>query len=207
MTTFDRVRTAVRGLTPGYFALVMASGIVSMGLRLQGYVGMSLVLLAVGIVAFVGLVALTAWRALAYRDQLVADFMHSGRAFGFFTFIAGTNVLGTRLGMEGMPVATAVLLVVGGLSWLVLGYVIPWTAVLSSDERPVVINAHGTWFIWVVASQSVAVSAASIEPVFDAARDQLAVVAGVSWPVGVLRYAAAGICVSARLVIYELSRE
>jgi len=207
METAERVRTAVRGLTPGYFALVMASGIVSMGLHLQGYAALSLVLLGVGVLAFVVLLVLTAWRALVYRDALVADFMHSGRAFGFFTFIAGTNVVGTRLGMEGMPVATAVLLAVGGLSWLVLGYVIPWTAVLSSDERPVVINANGTWFIWVVASQSVAVSAASIEPVFDAARDQLAVVAVVSWSVGVVLYAAAGIFVSARLMIYELRPE
>src|SRR5699024_9154031 len=106
-----------------------------------------------------------------------------------------------RLGMEGRHEITAVLLIVGGLTWLVLGYVIPWTAVLSNDERPIVVNANGTWFIWVVASQSVAVSAASIEPVFDAARDQLAVVAVVSWSVGVILYAAAGIFVSARLMV------
>ncbi|WP_298330616.1 tellurite resistance/C4-dicarboxylate transporter family protein [Haloactinopolyspora sp.] len=207
MGTADRVRTAVRGLTPGYFALVMACGIVSLGFHLQGHVAVSMGLLVVGVVAFAVLLVLTAWRALAYRAELVADFMHPGRAFGFFTFIAGTNVLGTRLEMEGLHAVTAGLLAVGGLAWLVLGYVIPWTAVLGNDERPVIINANGTWFIWVVASQSVAVSAASIEPVFDAARDQLAVVAVVSWSVGIILYAAAGIFVSARLMVYELRPE
>ena len=41
-TLLDRVRTAVEGLTPGYFALVMASGILSVGLALEGYVVLSL---------------------------------------------------------------------------------------------------------------------------------------------------------------------
>ncbi|MFD1505901.1 hypothetical protein ACFSBG_09465 [Georgenia yuyongxinii] len=33
----DRVRTAVRGLASGYFALVMGSGIISVGMRLEGF--------------------------------------------------------------------------------------------------------------------------------------------------------------------------
>lgn len=44
-------------------------------------------------------------------------------------------------------------------------------------QRPVVANANGTWFIWVVASQSVATSAASLEPVFPSLRDGLAIAA------------------------------
>jgi tellurite resistance protein TehA-like permease len=68
----------------------------------------------------------------------------------------------------------------------------------------VVATANGTWFIWVVASQSVAVSAASLEPVFSAARNALAVVAVFSWSVGVFLYAAAGVFVAARMMLYEL---
>ncbi|MFF1272147.1 hypothetical protein ACFVZC_01760 [Streptomyces marokkonensis] len=57
-----------------------------------------------------------------------------------------------------------VLLVIAALIWLVLGCTIPWAAVLSRSERPVVVAANGTWFVWVVASQSVAVAAATLEP-------------------------------------------
>ena len=70
-------------------------------------------------------------------------------------------------------------------------------------HRPVIANANGTWFIWVVASQSVAVSAASLEPVYRSLRDGLAVVAVFSWSVGVFLYAAAGIFVAARMMLYE----
>lgn len=202
-----RVRDAVHGLTPGYFALVMGSGIISVGMLLDGYVALSVLLLVVCVASFVVLVVLTAWRLVAYREAVVDDFTDPRRGFGFFTFIAGTNVLGVRVAMDGHYTLTAVLLVVAGLTWLVLGYVVPWTAVLGRQQRPVVAAANGTWFIWVVASQSVAVSAASIEPVFESSRALLAVVAVFSWSVGVFLYVAAGIFVSARMMLYDLRPE
>lgn len=202
-----RVDSAVEGLTPGYFALVMASGIISVGMELEGFRTLSLGLLGVCGVAFVVLLVLTGWRFVEYRAAVNDDFMDPRRAFGFFTFVAGTNVLGVRLGMEGWYVVTALLLAFSGLAWLVLGYVVPWTAVLGRSERPVVATANGTWFIWVVASQSVAVAAATIEPVFDPARRELALLAVVSWSVGVFLYAAAGVIVSLRLMLYPFGPE
>ena len=198
----DRLRNAVEGLTPGYFALVMATGIISVGLELEGWHTLSVGLLLVCVAAFGVLLALTCWRFVSFRRATVDDFLDPGRAFGFFTFVAGTNVLGVRLGMAGVPEVTAVLLVLSGVAWLVLGYVVPWTAVLGHEERPVVAYANGTWFIWVVASQSVAVAAATVEPTFDPARRELALVAVVSWSVGVFLYAAAGVLVTMRLTLY-----
>jgi tellurite resistance protein TehA-like permease len=202
-----RVRRAVEGLAPGYFALVMASGIVSVGMSLKGFTAISWVLLVVSVSAFVVLLLLTAWRFVAYRQAAKDDFNDPRRGFGFFTFVAGTNVVGVRLGIEGYTGATAALLVLSGIVWLVLGYVVPWTAVLGRDERPVVATANGTWFIWVVASQSVAIAAATIEPVFETGRRELALLAVVSWSVGVFLYAAAGVFVSLRLMLYALRPE
>jgi tellurite resistance protein TehA-like permease len=199
-----RIRAGVRGHTPGYFALVMASGIISVGMRLEGYDRLSVLLLVVTAASFAVLVALTLWRVGAYRSAIGEDFADPGRAFGFFTFVAGTNVLGVRLAMDGQYAAATALLVVAGTTWLVLGYVVPWTAVLGRSARPVVATANGTWFIWVVASQSVAVASASLEPVLSGGRDLLAVVAVLSWSVGVFLYAAAGVFVSLRMMLYEL---
>jgi len=203
----DRVRRAVEGLTPGYFALVMASGIISVGMKLEGFQIVSLVLLVISAVAFVILLCLTLWRFIAYRSAINDDFLDPRRAFGFFTFVAGTNVLGVRLGMEGSYAATAVLLALAGAAWLLLGYVVPWTAVLGRVERPIVATANGTWFIWVVASQSVAIAAATIEPIFETGRRELALLAVMSWSVGVLLYAATAMIVSLRLMLYEFGPE
>ena len=202
-----RIRRAVEGLTPGYFALVMATGIISVGMKFEGFAVISLLLLAICAASFVVLVCLNLWRFASYRSSVKDDFMDPRRAFGFFTFVAGTNVLGVRLGMEGHFGVTATLLMVSGATWLFLGYVVPWTAVLGPQKRPVVATANGTWFIWVVASQSVAIAAATIEPVFAGARGQLALIAVASWSIGVLLYAAAGVFVSLRLMLYDFGPE
>src|SRR5699024_8366414 len=115
-----------------------------------------------------------------------------------------TDVLGTRLALDGYGLAGLALLGVGLAAWLVLGYVVPWTAVLGRSGRPVVADANGTWFIWVVASQSIAVLAAALEPVVDTGQRELALLAIFSWSVGVFLYAAQGIFVAARLLVYPL---
>ena len=203
-TLAQRSTTAVAGLTPGYFALVMATGILSVGMALEGFAVLSTILLLVCAGAFVLLLALTAVRLVRHRAAVAADFLDPARAFGFFTYVAGTNVLGVRLFMSGYHEVTAVFLALTLAAWIVLGYVVPWTAVLGKSVRPVVASANGTWFIWVVASQSVAVAAATLEPVSPAVRGALAIVAVLSWSVGIFLYAAAGIIVALRMLLYEL---
>ncbi|BCT77994.1 tellurite resistance protein permease [Sinomonas cyclohexanicum] len=204
----SRVAEAVQTLTPGYFALTMASGIISVGLELEGIHWLSAPLLWVCLVSYVVILTLNLVRLVRFREDIRRDFMHPGRAFGFFTFIAGTDVLGVRLGMAGWPAATAVLLCLALLAWVVLGYVIPWTAVLGRAERPVVKDANGTWFIWCVASQSVAVASATVEPLAGPDwRAGLALVAVVAWSVGLILYAAVGVFVSLRLMTYPIRPE
>jgi len=182
----------------------MATGIVSLGLDLKGLTVPSKVLLFVAVVCYVVLTVLSLWRLVAYRADLAADMADSGRAFGFFTFIAGSNVLGVRLIVEGWHHTAAALLLVAAITWLVLGYVIPWTAVLGTTERPVLAKANGTWFVWVVASESVAVAAASLQPIYTDLGRLLAAVAVFAWGVGLFLYAAAGIFVAARMLQYPL---
>jgi tellurite resistance protein TehA-like permease len=202
-----RVAVAVEGLTPGYFALVMGTGIVSVGLQLEGHRALSVALMVIAVVAYAVLVVLTLARMVLFPRAIRDDFTEPRRAFGFFTFVAGTNVVGARLVMEGQYHTTAGLLVVSGIFWLVLGYVVPWTAVLGRSSRPVVAAANGTWFIWVVSSQSVAVAAASIEPFVEVGRRPLAMLAVVAWSVGIFLYASAGIIVALRMMLYELKPE
>lgn len=199
--------TGVAMLHPGYFALVMATGIVSIAMRDQRAYPLSAILMWLAGIEYAVLVALTAWRLTRYRAEMAADLADPRRAFGLFTFVAGTNVLGTRLAIDAHHVAGFVLLAVGWAAWLVLGYVVPWTAVLGRARRPVLQDANGTWFIWVVASQSVAVLAAALEPAVTDGRRELALLAVFSWSVGVFLYAGNGVLVTARMLMYPLEPE
>jgi tellurite resistance protein TehA-like permease len=198
------VRDAVQTLNPGYFALVMATGIVSIAMQTHRANALSVALLWLTVIEYAVLVAVSVWRLAAFRTAVRADLSDPARAFGYFTFVAATDVLGARLAVDGhRPVALA-LLAAGWLAWLVLGYVVPWTAVLGHSRRPVLQYANGTWFIWVVASESVAVLAAALEPAAGTGRRELALLAVFSWSIGVFLYAAAGVFVAARLLLYDL---
>ncbi|MGH3413905.1 MAG: tellurite resistance/C4-dicarboxylate transporter family protein [Marmoricola sp.] len=192
------------GLNPGCFALVMATGIVSVAMYNHGVQPLSLALLWLTILEYVVLAVLTGWRLVAFRAAMAADLADPSRAFGFFTVVAGTGVLGTRLLMDGHQTVATVLLMVAWAGWLVLGYLIPWTAVLGTAERPLLQRVNGTWFIWVVATQSVTVLAAAVEPLVDTGRRELALLAVFSWSTGVFLYAAAAVFVSARFLFHRL---
>src|SRR5262245_50593129 len=81
------------GLHPAYFALVMATGIVSLACHLLGLPTVARVLLAANLVAYPVLWVLTIVRLVRYRARVVADLGHHGRAVGFFTVVAATSVL------------------------------------------------------------------------------------------------------------------
>ncbi len=199
-----RIRGAVQTLNPGYFALVMATGIVSVAMVDHGVQPLSVVLLWLTGIEYAILVGASVWRLVAFRAAMRTDISDPARAFGFFTFVAATDVLGARLAIDAHHRAAVVLLVVGTVSWLILGYLVPWTALLAHRRRAVLRHANGTWFIWVVASQSIAVLAATLEPSVDTGRRELALLAVFSWSVGIFLYAAAAIFVAARMLLYRL---
>ncbi|MEO8815823.1 MAG: tellurite resistance/C4-dicarboxylate transporter family protein [Mycobacterium sp.] len=208
MTRSRRVREAVQTLNPGYFALVMATGIMSIAMHQQEAYHLSVLLLWVTVLAYLVLLGVSVVRLIGFPRAFRADLFDSSRAFGLFTFVSATNVLGTRLALDEHNAVAFGLLIVGSLFWLVFGYVVPWTAVLSTAERPVVERANGTWFMWVVASESVAVLAAVLQPDMpEFWRQSLALLAVTSWSIGVFLYAAAGIFVSARMMLYPLRPE
>lgn len=196
-----QLRAAIRELSPGYFALVMATGIVSRAMGLEGADRLSGVLLGIGIVAYVLLVVAYGWRLTGFTQAFLADAGDPRRAFAFFTFVAGSNVLAARLAGDGHTVAAVTLLAIGGAAWVLLNYGVPLLLAGRHGGQPVLAGANGTWFIWVVGTQSIAVAATSLAPPVSAARMALAV---GCWAVGVMLYLLIAAMVSTALLQYPV---
>ncbi|HEY3579078.1 MAG TPA: hypothetical protein VGK82_00975, partial [Pyrinomonadaceae bacterium] len=88
---------AAADLFPGYFALVMATGIISVACFLLGMKTLALVLLVINIVAYVVLCLLLLIRLLFFFSRVKTDLADHVRGPGFFTVVAGTCVLGSAL--------------------------------------------------------------------------------------------------------------
>ena len=182
----------------------MATGIISVGLADDGRLLLSRCLLALAVAAFVALLALNAWRFAAFRGELVHDFTHPLRGFGFYTFVAAADVIAARVAGDH-PALALVLLLVAATCWLLRGYAVPWTTRLGAGERPIITAANGTWFMWAVGGQSVAVAAG----VLAAVRPWrfLPALAVCAWCLGVFLYAVDGVFVAMRLLAYDFGPE
>jgi tellurite resistance protein TehA-like permease len=197
-------------LAPGCFASVMATGIVSIGAQLKGLPVLSGALFWLAVALYLFFITLSVVRAVRFRESLRADLHDPTRAFGFFTAIAGTNVIATALVGLGMAPLALVLFGIGALLWLVLGYGIPFAAVLGSGIRPVVKGVNGTWFVWVVAAQSVAVVASSLALELPKSFPSpglvvaLTLVAVIMWAVGLALYIACALFVGMRVLLHQV---
>ncbi len=145
-------------LFPGYFALVMATGVVSIACHLLGLRPIALALIAVNWLAWPMLWALTVVRAVRFPDRLMRDMSDHQRAPGFFTMVAGTCVLGTQnvvvLGATGIGTA---LWWLGLILWFAIMYTF-FTAVTVRARKPSLARGiNGAWLIAAVSTQSVVV--------------------------------------------------
>ena len=145
-------------LFPGYFALVMATGIISIACFLLGMNAISLVLLVIAIVAYLVLWLLLVLRLLFFFSRVKADIRDHVRGPGFFTVVAGTCVLGSALLIVVDRYLPAVVLWFAGISlWIVIMYTF-FTAVTVRENKPSIeAGLNGGWLIAVVATQSISV--------------------------------------------------
>jgi len=150
---------------PAYFALVMATGIVSLAAQLVGQRFVALALFALNLVFYAVLVVLAIARVVRHRDRVLADLLHHGRSVGFFTAVAGTAVLGSQCLLVADARLAALVLWAAAIGlWLVLTYTI-FTAITVKAEKPSLAEGiHGGWLLMVVAAQSVAVEGAQLAP-------------------------------------------
>lgn len=83
---------ALAELHPGYFALVMATGIVANACYQQNIPWIPWILLVICLVAYAGLWIAYAARLLLYRWRMWADLKDHLRGPGFFSIVAATCV-------------------------------------------------------------------------------------------------------------------
>jgi tellurite resistance protein TehA-like permease len=154
----NSVKDGIRNLFPGYFAMVMATGIVSIASYLLGMRTIAWWLFRLNIVAYVTLWALTLARIAQHGSLFLADLTSHSKGPGYFTAVAGTCVLGSQFVILAKDTSTATLLWYLGLGlWLALIYTF-FTAVTIKAEKPALDKGiNGAWLVAVVATQSVSV--------------------------------------------------
>ena len=193
-------------LDPGYFAWVMATGIVSIGASLLGYPVLSQVLLAVTVFAFVVLVGCYLARAIWFTDAMRRSLRDPTTAMAYFTVVAGTDVLATRTVMAGHPGIALGLGAAAAVMWVALTYGLPWS-IVAGAHRPVLAEINGTWLIWVVSTQSLSIVASAVAAHVHSPwmQTDLPAVAACLWGLGVMLYLILIVIIFLRLLLIAVT--
>lgn len=161
-------------LHPAYFALVMATGIVSLAAHVLEvpYVATALFWLNAGF--YVVLWALTILRLARHPAAVASDLLHHGRCVGFFTVVAATSVLGSQCLLIGGSWRLAFVLWCAAIVlWAALTYGIYSILTVKAVKPTLSEGLNGGWLLGVVAAQSVALLGAQLAPGFDARAPQV----------------------------------
>ena len=159
-------------LFPGYFALVMATGIVSVATYSLGMPAIGRALLLVNLLAYATLASLLLLRILLYFRRVLADLGDHGRGPGFFTLVAGTCLLGSQLLIVGgQALAPRVLWSIGIVLWFLVMYSFLTATIVRVHKPSLEDGINGAWLIATVATQSVSVLGTLLVPQMTSGRE------------------------------------
>lgn len=150
-------------LHPAYFALVMATGILSIALFEQDQVRIAKLLFGLNLAFYAGLVGLTVLRLWRHFPRVVADLTSHDRGPGFFTLVAGTCVVGRQFQLLAHEPELELLLWLPSLGlWLLLIYAFLAAVTVREPKPGLADGLNGGWLLLVVATQSLSVTGARI---------------------------------------------
>jgi len=160
-----RIAAGIEELFPGYFALVMATGIVSIASKLLGMPWIAGALLWINLASFVALSLLLLVRIAVYPRRVLDDIRDHARGPGFFTLVAGTCVFGVQmLVVAGQPEVARTLWFVGVGLWVLVMYAF-FTAVVVREDKPTLeAGINGAWLLAIVATQGISVLGSLLAP-------------------------------------------
>lgn len=182
-------RNPVPGLFPGYFALVMATGIISVAAFLLEMTPIAYFLFWLNTVFYAVLLILFLLRVVFYFSYIIKDLTDHQNSPGFFTLVAGSCILGTQVFvLFGNVFIAEILLVFGAISWAIIIYSF-FTVITVKEYKPRIEKGiNGTWLVTIVATQSVAILSAFVAPTLQGGGETLLFFALCMYFVGCILY-------------------
>lgn len=196
----------VARLFPGYFALVMATGIISNTLWFQGHRGLSDDLFAVNAAAYPWLLAATLLRAVRFPRALWEDLANPRMVFAFFTIVAASDVLGVGLNLRGFGQAALGLWLFALVAWVALIYFSFAVLTFLNTARGAQV-VHGGWLIAIVGTESLVILGSGLAQGQGALAPSIFVLIHMLWAVGLGLYGIFVTLFAYRIFFFDVTEE
>ncbi|MEX0704348.1 MAG: tellurite resistance/C4-dicarboxylate transporter family protein [Planctomycetales bacterium] len=182
-------RSPLADLSPASFAMVMATGIVSIAGELRGWHAFAWSLFWLNLALYAVLWVLTVLRAARHAGRFRDDLADHNRSVGFFTVVAGTCIVGNQLVVIAERPEIAVGLWFFGIAlWAVTNYTIFLLLTVKPEKPSLAQGINGGWLVAVVAAQAVATLGGLLAPHFHEAQEIALFFSLVMWLGGAMLY-------------------
>jgi tellurite resistance protein TehA-like permease len=205
--TKKELSETLSGLSPTWFSLVMATGIVGIAAYMQGIPFAPTFLMWANVVFYALLWLAYLARLVVFPRAFFGNFRQHKSAMGYFTIVAGTGVLGSQtLQVGNYQTVAQILWVAAFLFWLLLVYAIPIALVAQSEGKPQFQQGiQGNWLLWTVGTASVSVLGTQLAPSFGTAANQTVFWSFLIWLLSVVFYVWVIVMIVQRLFLYNLT--
>lgn len=178
---------SLQSLHPGNFALVMSTGIISIGLRALHFDALAHIFQLIALAAWCVLILLSCIRVTLYGRAVLIDLLNPRMVFSYFTLVAATNIVGLLLHSAGYPLLAIICWATAFAAWCLLLYLAFSVLTFLSHENNVNIM-HGGWLITIVATQSLVLLGARIAPDLGQYASYMMVEVHMLWGLGLAFY-------------------
>jgi tellurite resistance protein TehA-like permease len=184
----NKKHSQLENLYPGYFAMTMATGIISIALSMKGLELLSDVFFVFTLITWFVMTFLYTWRLIKFPKAVLENLVNPKTTFIFFTFVAATNICGMLLYQHGMVQLALICWVVAFIYWSTLMYFGFASLCFSHKDREVNV-VHGGWLILIVGTQSLVLLGSKIATELGEYAAYMMVEIHMLWALGLIFYA------------------
>jgi tellurite resistance protein TehA-like permease len=157
------IKTGIRNFFPGYFAIVMATGIISLAANSLAFDSIANLFFwinnffyAIAIIVFLA-------RLLFFFPQIKADLSSHAKGAGFLTMVAASSILGSQYALTFQKFSVAaVLFILSVLLWIIFTFTFVCIAITEAEKPELEKSINGNWLLITVSAESLSVLAAII---------------------------------------------
>lgn len=194
-------------LSPAYFSLVMATGIVSIAAHLYNWIFISKSLFWLNLIAYIILCFLFAGRLFFYKNEFRSDFLDDRKNMGFLSFTAANCIIGNQFVLiAGNYQFATYFFAIGLASWVFLIYAL-FAVLIEKRNKPTLKAINGTWLLIIVSTQSLSILSALLSTNFPLFHKQAIFFSLMMFLCGCMFYIIVITLIIHRLIFFEIKAQ
>ena len=206
MSDISSFKNGIKTFHPGYFALVMATGIISIACQQLEYEWLANFLFILNNVQYFILLLIFIVRLIFFFPQVKTDLSTHLKGAGFLTFVAASCILGTSYVQGKQSFAPAiVLLTIALFAWVILVYSFLSFVILKKEKPSLETGINGSWLLLIVSTQSLVILATSFAPHLSIPVNITVFATFSAWLAGMMLYVIFVTIIMYRLTFYPVN--